>query len=93
MAAEPIKTSMMLGGMRMPSVPPETITPAVRDLLYFASSIGPTNSRPIETTDAPTMPVVAAKRMAMSVAAIAMPPRWRPRATERLSNRRPATPD
>ena len=46
-----------------------------------------------QTSDAPTMPVVAAKRMAMSVAAIAMPPRWRPRATERLSNRRPATPD
>ncbi len=75
----------------MPSVPPETITPR-GDLLYFASSIGPTNSRPIETTDAPTM-VVAAKedgderRRDRHAAALAAGGR------QRLSNRRPATPD
>ena len=61
--------------------------------MYFASSMGLVKSRPMETTDAPTMPVVAAKRIAMIVAAMAMPPRWRPRATDRLSNNRPATPD
>ena len=77
----------------MPSVPPAIITPAVSDLLYFASSIGFVKSSPMDTTDAPTIPVVAAKSIAMSVAATAIPPRCRPRATDRLSNSLPATPD
>ena len=77
----------------MPRVPPEIITPAVRDLLYLASSMGFVKSRPMDVTEAPTMPVVAAKRMAISVAATAIPPRCLPRARERLSKSRPATPD
>ena len=61
-----IKTSMMLGGIRMPSVPTEQAVPTAKLLFYLACSIGPIESMPSRATEAPTIPVEAASRMPTS---------------------------
>ena len=65
----------------MPSVPPEQIRPADISLLYpFSRSFGPAR-RAIPTTDAPTMPVVAARITQTKMTANPSPPFMGPMTT------------
>ena len=67
-------TSMMDGGMRIPSVPADAMVPTASSLLYPRSSmVGSAMSVSI-TTEAPTMPVVAAMIVPISVTDMASPP-------------------
>ena len=55
--------SIMLGGMRIPSDPPAQIVPQARRLLYPYFIINGKLKSPMVTTDAPIIPVQAAKRV------------------------------
>ena len=66
--------NMMLGGIRMPSVPEAAITPVARAWLYLWRSIVGSASAVIMVTDAPMMPVMAARIVPMTVTDIARPP-------------------
>ena len=57
----PRTTSMMDGGIRMPSVPPAVIVPAARRTSYPERFMVRAAMMPRMVTDAPTMPVAAAK--------------------------------
>ena len=70
----PMITSMMLGGIKIPSVPAEAIVPTAKDLLYPLESITGKAMSVSIMTDAPTMPVVAAMIVPSKVTAIARPP-------------------
>ncbi len=65
----PITTSMMLGGIRMPSVPPAAIAPADRRASYRDLSIIGAAMMPSTVTAAPTMPVAIAKMVAVRMTA------------------------
>ena len=64
----PITTSMTLGGMRMPSVPPAVMMPADICTSYFDLSIAFAAMIPSSVTDAPTMPLAAPKSVATNIA-------------------------
>ena len=73
-AYAPIVTSMMEGGIRIPREPPAHTIPAESRWSYpHLSRIG-MESIPIVTTDAPTMPVVAAKMVETTITAKPRPP-------------------
>ena len=86
-------TSMMLGGMRMPSVPDAAIVPVASSMLYLRWIITGSAIRLIITTDAPMIPVVAARMVPMTVTARASPPGVRRSSTCRQCSRFAATPD
>ncbi len=88
-----IITSMMDGGMRMPSVPEADTTPAARDGLYFCSIMDGNDKTPSNTTDAPMMPDDAARMMPIMVTVMAKPPRTVPNRRCIADIRRSATPD
>ena len=67
-------TSMMLGGIRMPSVPDAAIVPVASSMLYLRCSMTGSAIRLIITTEAPMMPVVAARMVPITVTASASPP-------------------
>ena len=57
----PITTSMILGGINIPNVPPAVIVPAASLTLYFDLFIDFAAIIPKIVTEAPTIPVAAAK--------------------------------
>ena len=59
--------SMMLGGIRMPSVPEAAMTPQDIAGLYFCLSMVGSASAVIIVTDAPMIPVMAARMVPMMV--------------------------
>ena len=60
----PITTSIMLGGIKIPSVPPAVIEPAARRTSYPDRFIVLADMIPKIVTDAPTIPVAAPKIVA-----------------------------
>ena len=74
-----ISTSMIDGGIRMPSVPTAPTVPAARPRSYFSLSIGGSASTASSVTEAATTPVDAASSTPMMQTTIAMPPRMRPK--------------
>ena len=66
---------MMLGGIRMPSVPAEHTVPVATDRAYPCWSITGRPMSPSNTTDAPIIPVLAASRIPIKTTQIAKPPR------------------
>ena len=71
-------TSIMLGGIRIPSVPAPQTVPVASALEYPCLSMAGMDSNPSSTTDAPMMPVEAANTMPITVTATASPPRTGP---------------
>ena len=55
----PITTSIILGGINIPKVPPAVIEPAAKRTSYFALFIVLADIIPRIVTDAPTIPVAA----------------------------------
>ena len=62
----------------MPRVPEPAMVPSARCFEYPCFSIAGRDSRPRRTTDAPMMPVDAARMMPMAVTVTARPPRTFP---------------
>jgi hypothetical protein len=60
----PMTTSIMLGGMRMPRVPPAVIAPAESATLYPDFFMRSPAINPIITTPGVTIPVAAANKVA-----------------------------
>jgi len=77
-AIGPYMTSMMLGGMRMPRVPPAATAPAESDLSYPLATIGAMAMIPIVVTEAAMTPVQAANTVATTITVMASPPRMPP---------------
>ena len=71
-------TSIMLGGMRIPRVPEAATVPRASDLSYPCRSMMGRERTPRSTTDAPMMPVEAARMMPITATEIARPPRTLP---------------
>ena len=65
----PMTTSMTLGGIRMPRVPPAVIIPADMRTSYLHLFIVGAAITPRITTDAPTIPVAVAKIAAVNATA------------------------
>ena len=86
-------TSMMLGGMRMPSVLAAAMVPVASSWLYLRSSMIGSAIRVIITTEAPMMPVLAAMIVPMTVTPSASPPGTRRSSTWRQCRRSWATPE
>ena len=72
---------MMLGGMRMPSVPAATIDPAAIDLSYPRVTIGASAMSVRIVTDAAMTPRQAARIVPKTIVTIASPPLSRPSAS------------
>ena len=64
----------ILGGMRIPRVPPAMTAPQARRTWYFLLSIDGRAMSPMVTTAAPMMPTTAARRVLASTVADASPP-------------------
>ena len=88
-----ISTSMMLGGIRMPSVPTAHTVPTPSVLAYWFFSMTGRPSRASSTTEAPMMPVDAASSTPIRVTVTARPPRMRPNNWTKFSISRSAMPD
>ena len=73
-----IITNMIEGGIRMPNVPDAATTPEANVGAYFCSIMEGSDNTPSSTTDAPMMPVDAARMMPIMVTVIASPPRVLP---------------
>ncbi len=73
--------SMMLGGMRMPSVPDAAMVPQASAWLYPCFIIVGSASAVIMVTDAPMIPVIAARIVPMMVTPSASAPGTRLRST------------
>ena len=86
-------TSMMLGGISIPSVPEAAMVPVESSMLYLRSTMTGSAIRLIITTEAPMMPVVAARIVPMTVTASASPPGVRRSTTWRQYRRLAATPE
>ena len=86
-------TSMMLGGISIPSVPEAAMVPVASSRLYSRSTMTGSAIRLIITTEAPMMPVVAARIVPMTVTASASPPGVRRSTTWRQYSRLEATPE
>ena len=78
-----MSTSIMLGGISMPSVPTAQTVPVARRVSYPFSNIGGRPKRARRTTEAPIIPVVAANNKPIIVTAIANPPFTRPKSLEK----------
>ena len=65
----PITTSITLGGIRMPSVPPAAMAPADSRASYPVRIIIGAAMMPSTVTAAPTMPVAMAKTVAVRMTA------------------------
>ena len=63
----PMTTSMMLGGMRIPSVPPAVMAPALSPDEYPVFFMTGAAIRPMIMTEAPTIPVAAANSVAVKM--------------------------
>ena len=70
----PMITSIMEGGIKMPSVPAEAIVPVASSLAYPRSIIDGSAIIVSMTTEAPTIPVVAAMIVPIKVTDMARPP-------------------
>ena len=66
--------NIILGGIRIPNVPDAAITPVARAWLYFCLIIGGNAKAVIIVTDAPIIPVIAARTVPITVTDIARPP-------------------
>ena len=86
-------TSMIEGGIRIPSVPEAAMVPVASFGLYPACSMVGRARSVIMTTDAPMMPVAAAKIVPIKVTASAKPPRTRRSTMPSVLRRSSATPD
>ncbi len=73
----PITTSMMLGGMRIPRVPPAVMVPAASFTSYLDRFMVFAAMMPRMVTDAPTIPVAAAKIVETNSTAMNSAPRTR----------------
>ena len=73
--------SMMLGGIRIPRVPEAAITPHESAGLYFCFSMVGSARAVIMVTDAPMIPVIAARMVPMMVTPSARAPGTRFRST------------
>ncbi len=85
-------TSMIEDGIRIPSVPAEAIVPTASSLLKPRSIIAGKAMSVSITTEAPTMPVVAAMMVPISVTDIASPTGTRRMSTCRQCSKSLATP-
>ncbi len=85
-------TSMIDGGMRMPNVPAEAMTPMDNRLSYPAASMGGSEIRDSRITEAPTTPIGAARMVPMIMTATARPPGVRRSITWVASSMSLATP-
>jgi hypothetical protein len=65
---------MMEGGMRIPRQPDAATVPNAKDLLYFCFSIIGKDITPNNTTDAPIIPVEAARIIPIKATVMAKPP-------------------
>jgi hypothetical protein len=65
----PYMTSMTLGGMRIPRLPPAQTTPVDRALLYFRFIMAGTANSVMVTTVAAMTPVQAAKMVHVTIVA------------------------
>ena len=74
----PYMTSMTLGGMRIPRLPPAQTTPVARPLLYCRFSMAGTANNVMVVTVAAITPVQAAKTVHVMIVAKASPPRTGP---------------
>ena len=63
----PMTTSITLGGIRIPSVPPAVMMPADICTSYFDLSMPFAAMMPSSVTEAPTMPLAAPKRVATNM--------------------------
>ena len=63
-------TSMTLGGIRMPSVPPAQIVPAESPVSYPVLRMTGAAIRAMIVTEAPTIPVAAANSVAVKIVAM-----------------------
>ena len=70
----PMTTSMIDGGIRMPSVPAEAMVPIASACRSPAASIGGSAISESSTTEAPTTPIGAARMVPMTMTATARPP-------------------
>ena len=66
--------NIILGGIKIPNVPEAAITPVASAGLYFCFNIVGNAKAVIIVTDAPIIPVIAARTVPMTVTAIAKPP-------------------
>ena len=62
----PMTISMTEGGIRMPSVPPAVMAPAESWMSYLLRFMAGAAITPSNVTDDPTMPVAAAKMVAVT---------------------------
>jgi hypothetical protein len=83
----PINTSIMLGGIKMPRVPEAAMVPVASAGEYLRWSITGKASSVSITTVAPTIPVVAAMIVPISVTESARPPGTRRNNTCRQRSR------
>ncbi len=79
-------TRMIDGGMIWPSVPDAQIVPVEISGEYLRRSIVGNDNRPIVTTVAPTIPVLAASNIPTSVTEMPRPPRKVPNRPLRVSS-------
>ncbi len=77
-------TSMTLGGIRMPRLPPAQTTPEANPLSYFRLSMEGIAIRVMAVTVAAMTPVQAAKIVQVTIVAMARPPRTGPNHSYRL---------
>ena len=88
----PIITNMIDGGINIPKVPAEAIVPTARWVSYFLSNIDGRAIIVSITTEAPTIPVVAAIIVPIIVTDIAKPPGIRLSKTCKQCSKSSATP-
>ena len=85
-------TSITLGGMRIPKVPPAVMTPADMEAEYpLLLMVGPAII-PITVTEAPIIPVAAAKRVAVSRTPMYSDPATPPKISWKERKRRSISP-
>ena len=85
-------TSMTLGGIRMPSVPPAQIVPAESPVSYPDFFMTGAAINPMIVTEAPTIPVAAANSVAVKMVAMYREPRRRPEMSCTALKRRSISP-
>jgi hypothetical protein len=91
-ARGPYKISIILGGIRMPRVPPAKIPPVASGMSYLYFNIVGRLSNPAMVTEAPTIPVPAASKVHINMVPRRTEPRSGPNAARMLPKALSATP-
>jgi len=88
----PMTTNIMLGGMRIPSVPPAVMAPALSPDAYPVFFMTGAAIRPMIMTEAPTIPVAAANSVAVKMVPMYNDPLSRPEMSRSAWKRRSISP-